>query len=317
VQKISESVFIASSILFFLLVKEHGALSDFEGNLIGSFLFMTFFAPSYLRNFKWSINVSMIKTVLSLGFPLVLHGSANILVNIGDRFLLKHFMDISNVGIYTLAYQIGQVMSVVTNSINQSWQAQFLKKMIDDKNYNPNKETALIAIVNSIIGVAITGGTLLFFDVLFDMRYELVKKITPIVIISYLMHYFYAISNSLIFLNKKNHLLASITIISVLINFTLNYFFIPTLGIMGAAYASVLTMIVRGLITIFIAERIQANVFNYTQPIIAVTVASFVISAMIFFNSKNAVLILSTFYIIPATIIFIYLSRRTNSSTVD
>jgi O-antigen/teichoic acid export membrane protein len=310
IQKVTEAILVAAFILFFLLFKKDGAIADFKGTLWGTGICLIIFYPSYFSNFFRQFKPQIIRSAFALGLPLVLHSGANILVNIGDRFLIKHFLGNAEVGIYTLAYQIGQIMSVVSTSLNQSWQAQFLKNSIDEPNYNPNNEVLQIGLANTIIGVYITAGTLLFFDLMFDIRYSLVKTITPIIVVSYLVNYFYYTSSSIIFLHKKNSILATITVATLGVNLLLNTFLIPQFGILGAAFATIITMLFRAGTTIGVANRLQEKGINYTKPFIVIALGSSCITATIFFQSTVAIILCTLTFLVPAKLYFFKLLKR-------
>jgi O-antigen/teichoic acid export membrane protein len=46
---------------------------------------------------------------------------------LADRFILAHYRDLSEVGIYSLAYSLGMVMFLVTRSLSQAWLPMFFE----------------------------------------------------------------------------------------------------------------------------------------------------------------------------------------------
>lgn len=309
-QKVSEAVLVGISILYFLLVQRNGAVSDFEGTLVGTSLCLIIFLPGYLRYFYRKINWSIIRTSLLLGLPLILHSGANVLVNIGDRFMIKYFLGNTEVGIYTLAYQIGQIMSVISTSLNQSWQTQFLKKSIDEKNYKPQKDILQIGLANAIAGVSIVAGILLCFDLLFDKRYEMVKTITPVIVTSYLINYLYFVGGAVIFLHKKNQLLSSITFLTMALNFGINFLLIPKLGILGASIATALTMIFRSILSFYFSNKIHSEKIPISPAVRVILLCSATILCMCFVKDKIVVFSLALLFIIPALVYFFKLAFK-------
>src|SRR5690606_2266478 len=63
--------------------------------------------------------------------PLIVHSISNYLISYADRYFILTFYDLGHVGIYSVAYQIGLIMSFVGNSFNQAYTPFLFKKLSD------------------------------------------------------------------------------------------------------------------------------------------------------------------------------------------
>lgn len=55
------------------------------------------------------------------GLLLVLHASGFITINLGDRLFMSHYSRTSQLGIYSLGYIIGSVISIIAIVFNNAW----------------------------------------------------------------------------------------------------------------------------------------------------------------------------------------------------
>jgi O-antigen/teichoic acid export membrane protein len=76
-----------------------------------------------------------VRESLSFSLPLVPHLVMASGLVVADRFILAHYRDLSEVGIYSLAYTLGMVMFLVTHSLSQAWLPMFFE-LADDRKDN-------------------------------------------------------------------------------------------------------------------------------------------------------------------------------------
>src|SRR5690606_14381980 len=84
----------------------------------------------YLKNLK--ADKTYKKEALSYSVPLIFHTFGGYVINFSDRFFILIMLSMTDVGVYSVAYQIGMVMSLVQNSFNQAWVPFFFQKLKED-----------------------------------------------------------------------------------------------------------------------------------------------------------------------------------------
>ncbi len=273
VQKITESVCIALAVLYFLYFRGQQATADFLGNLAGSALSLLIFYPGYAGKFSRQFSLQQLKAALGLGIPMILHSAANLLVNIGDRFLIKYFLSVSSLGVYTFSYQIGQIMSVVMTAFNQSWVSYVFKTKNERPEKDFNRQASLIVISGCIFGLLLLLMSDLAIRYLINPEYQKAAIIIPVIIAGYLTNYFNYFANTLIVYYKKNKLLALITFLALIINIVLNIFLLPVFDIMGAAIATLLTIIIRGAISCIYIQQLDKHHLRISRLVVLLTPA--------------------------------------------
>lgn len=79
----------------------------------------------------WRLGMSHLRHLVRYGAPLVPHMIGAALVTATDRILLVNLIDEAAAGIYTIGYQVGQAMFLMTQSVNRAWTPWFYERMKD------------------------------------------------------------------------------------------------------------------------------------------------------------------------------------------
>lgn len=117
----------AACCLYGVVVRRGGAIGMMQGKLAAAaitFLIAAWSMHTLLTaRFQWSF----VRESLSFGLPLIPHLVMASGLVVADRFILEHYRDLSEVGIYSLAYTFGMVMYLVTQSLSQAWLPMFFE----------------------------------------------------------------------------------------------------------------------------------------------------------------------------------------------
>ena len=185
---------------------------------------------------------------LPLGLPLILHSLSGLILSQSDRVMLQHMSDEATVGIYSLAYSFSTVLNVIWNALNNSW-APFYFEYTRTGQLEEMKKRAGNYL--ELFTVLATGFVLLsseVYHVFADSSFWGGTNLVPVLAIGYYMVFLYSFPVNFEFYHKKNKFIAITTVAAALCNIVLNYFFIRSFGILGAAIA---TAIAHGLQFLF------------------------------------------------------------------
>lgn len=256
--QIIQFFFTAAFTVVFIVILRWGALGQITGIFLGQVSAFLLFFPSYLRLFRWRFSVQYVKYSLAFGVPIVFHLLATTVHNSVDRIMLEHYVSLDELGLYTLGYQIGMVMSVVTASFNQVWQPSFYSLMSSDstsKEYENRRILSLWLLAAGticIVGMLWSNQLLAFF---IPTSFIGVTRIVPIILFSYLVNGLYFFSVTPLFFYKKTQYLPLLTGFSALVNILLNSYLIPRYGIVGSAYATLISFCFQTLIVYIVSSR--------------------------------------------------------------
>ena len=245
-------------------------------------LITMFYAFSIQKpNFQFTIPDNT-KDVLVYTFYIILSGSvANLLLD-GDKMILNQYMVIENIAYYSVATYIALVISVPSRAMHQ------IVYPITAKLMHENKHDELNALYKKTsINLQMVGGfVMLGIFVNINQLYELVPPEYAggilVVFMIGLSKYFDLIlgnNNAIIFNTKYYRAVLFLGVLLVILTVGLNMIFIPIYGIIGSAFATLLSITLYSLAKLlFVVKRLHLYPFtNQTLHSLAITLVLFLV----------------------------------------
>jgi O-antigen/teichoic acid export membrane protein len=261
---------IVTSILTLCLVvwARRGAVGLLTGRMLGSLIALviaTAVSQSILRA-RWQ--VSDATETLRLSLPLLLHGLIGAgLISI-DRFILKWFRPLSEVGLYSLAYSLGMVMPLFTSSLSKAWAPLFfsLQRSGEEGREVAGRifgDLALgLAAIASVCSLFVPGAVVWFVD----RRYWAAGRVAPILLGAFLCQSFTMLFQLSVVQTKRTPVVLAVSSVSLAINVSLNFVLIPRWGMFGAAYASLATYAAQLILMALAAQHLLPMPYERWRP---------------------------------------------------
>ncbi|HET8735888.1 MAG TPA: oligosaccharide flippase family protein [Pricia sp.] len=224
---------------------------DFEisyvliANLIASGATLLMMVPLYFKN-KYVFDGDLFKRMIHYAWPVLVAGIAFTVNEVFDKILLNILLppDIaeSEVGKYAACYKLGMFMTLFGTAFRLGIEPFFFSHAETD---NPQKAYAQITNYFVVIGSAILLGVMVFADVLkvLFVRDEAFWEAMDVVPIILLASFFLGIYHNLSVWYKvtdKTRYGALISTIGAIITIGINFVFIPYIGYMASAIATLL-----------------------------------------------------------------------------
>jgi O-antigen/teichoic acid export membrane protein len=253
------------------------------------------------------------KAILEYTFYIILSGSvANLLLD-GDKIMLNQYMDIGNIAYYSVATYIALVISVPSRAMHQIVYPITAKLMHENKHDELNDLYKKTSINLQLVG----GFVMLCIFVNIEQLYEMVPKeyaggIVVVFIIG-LSKYFDLIlgnNNAIIFNSKYYRMVLFLGLMLVFVTLVLNMIFIPMYGIIGSAFATLLSITLYSLAKLmFVVKRMHLYPFtNQTIYSIGITLALFLV--FYFWKFPFHPIIAIGLKSILVTILYVYLNYK-------
>lgn len=288
--------------IYFVAVRNEGLLGIFKSNLIISAIAFIVIFPFILKEIKVVINTKMIRNMLSFGLPFVPVSIFSFILTSSDRYLLKIFSELDEVGLYAMGYRVGLAINVfVVTPFVLAWPQQIVP--ISQKE---NAKEIFSRIVTYFIATSgfITLLLLIFLDNIYNMflttNYFASKSIVSLITISYLFNGMYHIFLVGAFLEKKTKFIPIIFAFASFLNVGLNFYFIPRWGMAGAAMTTFIAYLTIPILTYFISNKYYKINIEYLRIIKLLIVFS-----VIYLLSKELTYIGITQMIVLKTLLII------------
>ena len=263
----------AASCLYWVVVRRDGAIGMMKGRLFAAvfaFLIAAWSMRSfYAARFEWKF----VYESLSFSLPLIPHLIMASGLVVADRFILAHYHDLSEVGIYSLAYSFGMVMYLVTQSLSQAWLPMFYelagqgrRKVLGDV----CSGLAIFLVALACLGILFSP---LFVHIALDDRYRAAARIVPLVIMGYLFHALFSLFDLSILNAKRTASVFAISLVALIANLALNLSMVPRWGMYGAAWATTIAYGIEALGAYFLAQRFFNLPYRTFEILVGIAVA--------------------------------------------
>jgi O-antigen/teichoic acid export membrane protein len=263
-------------------------------------------------NFQFTIPVNT-KAILTYTFYIILSGSvANLLLD-GDKMILNQYMNIENIAFYSVATYIALVISVPSRAMHQIVYPITAKLMHEEKHDEMNILYKKTSINLQMVGGYVMLGIFVNINKLYEMVPPEYAGGILVVFMIGLSKYFDLIlgnNNAIIFNTKYYRTVLFLGVALVVLTVILNMIFIPIYGIIGSAFATLLSITLYSLTKLlFVVKKLDLYPFtNQTLYSMALTLVLFLVFYFweFPFNPIISIILKS----ILMTIAYVYLNYR-------
>jgi len=263
-------------------------------------------------NFQFAIPKNT-KDVLVYTFYIILSGSvANLLLD-GDKMILNQYMNIENIAYYSVATYIALVISVPSRAMHQIVYPITAKLMHENKHDEMDVLYKKTSINLQMVGGYVMLGIFVNINKLYEMVPPEYAGGILVVFMIGLSKYFDLIlgnNNAIIFNTKYYRAVLFLGVELVVLTVILKKIFIPIYGIIGSAFATLLSITLYSLAKLlFVVKRLHLYPFtNQTLYSMVLTLVLFV--AFYFWDFPFNPIISIVLKSILLTIAYVYLNYR-------
>jgi O-antigen/teichoic acid export membrane protein len=215
---------------------------------------------------------------LTLTLPLIFHGAGGLILSQSDRVMLQKMSGESAVGIYSFAYNVALVISVLWMSFNTTWIPFYY-----EYKKNGQKDLLLLRAKNYITVFSIlTMGFILLapevYRVMAPQEYWSGISLIPLIALAYYFNFLYSFPANYEFYNERTTLISIGTVCAAIINIGCNFIFIRLYAGIGAAIATLISFvflfIFHEIIARFVIGNYEYQFTMYLKGLIPVAVVS-------------------------------------------
>ena len=207
---------------------------------------------------SFRINKSYIKDILRFGVPLIPHSIGGILIVFSDRIFIVKMVGEEALGLYSVGYQVGMIVSLIQNSFNQAWTPYFYGKLKEGSEAVKLKIVKftyayfammlfLVLVINLLEGF--------IFEYFIGEKFQNAMIFVFWITLAFAINGMYKMLVNYFFYLKRTITVSIITFSAATLNLILNYFLIKENGALGAAQAAVIAFLAQFIIVWIVANR--------------------------------------------------------------
>ena len=192
------------------------------------------------------INISRIKEIFLISLPLIPHTMGGGVMALGDRVFIDKMVGTAEMGIYTIGYQFGMIMTLITTSFNQTWTPWVYENLANNKEENKNKivkATYLVSIAFIIMALVITGISHFLLPIMTTEQYYGASVYVIWIALGYAFFGMYSLVFPYGIHVGKTSYLGIVTFFATILNMVGNYFLIKMNGPIGSAQATLISYV--------------------------------------------------------------------------
>jgi O-antigen/teichoic acid export membrane protein len=246
----------------------HGATGLLAARALGAAIALLVAVVLSVPTLRAKPNAADLRETLRISLPLVPHGLLAVGLVAIDRFILQHYRPLSEVGLYTLAYNIGMIMTMITASLSRAWAPLFYSLLLNGEKGRRVAGGIFDEIAVLLLLMASAGILLAPFAVrgLFDSHYWPAARLAPIILAAYLCHSLFVLFQLAIIQAQRTPLVSMVSGTAFLANVALNFAWVPRHGMVGAAYATLAAYFVELVLIAILAHRVLPLPHRWIWP---------------------------------------------------
>lgn len=233
---------ILISLCFVLLplpfLQQDHALGRILGMTSVSVVFGGFLLVRILTLGKVLIHTGYWRYTLVYSLPLIPHALSGLILSQIDRLMIDRYIGREEAGLYTLAYQIGELITMLWTATNTAWVPWFFEQMSKQDHETIRQRANQYLIGFAGITACFTVISPIILMVLSPARYWVARPVVPVVMGGMFFNLTYALYVNVEFYEKKTAYISAATTLAAILNILLNVLLLPRLGYSIAAWTT-------------------------------------------------------------------------------
>lgn len=270
---VEKIVFMLCIVLIFSFVSATG-YSYFISRFLGTFAVIVMsvvYARPYMGYGRF--NKQLISESVKYGAPLVLLSLGSFILNLGDRFIIKMLLGNSELGIYSVAYNLTtNIEALIVFPFNILVYPVYIKKWENEGKENTEDFLMKSIDIYLLISIPTIFGLYAVKDYLFQLfttsEYYAGSSLILPLITGLLTYGLYFITVAGLFIKKKTKTISIIIIIAAGMNVIMNMILIPELGTLGAAIATLISYFFYFFVTLLLSKKYIKIKFNFRAMLV-------------------------------------------------
>lgn len=252
--------------IVFVAYLDLGVRGALLGNAIPAVAVLFLLVSHYRVALGGRFSSKLLRTMLAFGLPFFPVLLSTWLIDASDRYLLELFTSREEVGEYSLAYRIGQVMQIAVAAFAMGW-APLRYKIYEraDAAALYRRLTSLYVVAAGILVVALAVFAREIVAVISPPSYAPAADVVPLLVLAYALYGLYLIMVTGMGVSKRTVPMAWIAGAGAAVNVGLNIVLIPVWGMHAAAATTVLANAIMVAGAWFYSQRAYPIAYDWAR----------------------------------------------------
>lgn len=304
-------VFTIFFTIYFIVFIDLGVVGVLYGKILGSLISLIYLYYLTWSEFHCQLSKRMLLGMLSFSIFLVPSNLSSLVLNMSNRFFLSEYQSLEDVGLFSLGVKIAGVIPIlITEPVKKAF-IPYIFDLSDQLNKCKSLLSDFIRLFFAGVSIFVLIFSIFANDLVYLMASDSYLGSSSVVFImsfSNLLIGTAAIVVLAIHITKKTWIVTLIWLLSSLLNIALNILLIPIYSKMGAAYATLLSILFILVFYIIAAKKVFPLIIPYRSMFkVAFLLISFnYLGEYITFNIWTNVFLKTCFVLLYVIILFYF-----------
>lgn len=255
-----KALFIMGTTIILVVFMDYGVESVLFSQIVITSVVMLVMFVMQSKSLRLSMNIKYLLQSLAFSIPLLPHVASSWIISSADRIILEKYVDISDIGIYSLAVQVSLVLSLFYNSVNRALVPRYTKLKKEGLHDDAGRLLKIFNYLVIIFGLISIPVAMVGLSYLIPSNYNGAISFLPLLLIAQIISGLYFIPAAKLFYVKKTKIVATSSVISASISVLVCLTTAPYIGVYSAIISSFLSEFVRLLIVYRYSKKININI---------------------------------------------------------
>ncbi len=241
-----------------------GVLGFVLADLVTTTLVLLVLAPWYARLLRFRFSWTVLREVLDYGLPRVPHGIANQLMVVGDRWVLRGFGNLAEVGLYTVGASFGMALKLFLSAFEWAWQTFYFETM---KERDAKRTFRLVTTYSLAVLVLLEAG-------LAAIAHDVVRLMTkpsmygaaafiPWIGLGVVFQGVYLLTSIGLNITKSTKMYPVATAVAATVSIVGNLVLVKMFGAIGAAWSNAIAFATLAAVAMYLSQRVYPMTYEY------------------------------------------------------
>ena len=246
--------------IFMVVFLQWKALGVILSQLIVNTIFGIYAIIALRKHIIYSFSAKILKKSLRYSVPLIPHNLSGWLNGMLDRIFINKIINLASVGLYSIAFQFGSLINLITMGVNQAFTPFFFSNHTTEAGRNKIlKVTDFGILCITVIGLIISLFSQEILVIMTDSKYHTIWPSIIILVAANLYDCIYKFHVAVLFLEKTKEL-SFISISCAILTCVLNYILISNIGYIGAAISFLIVQFMTSVVVTVYAKKLRPDI---------------------------------------------------------
>jgi O-antigen/teichoic acid export membrane protein len=252
--------FVSAALLnvWFIVFQHQGLKGIVFSEVVREGLLMVVFFFPVRRYLRPSFSKAKLYEMLAFGLPKVPGGLSFLVLSASDRYFLEHYSTATELGLYSVGYRLATLLSdFAIQPFIQTWPTMYFPLAKDSKDQGKavlGRFLTYFMVLVGFMSLAICAFVKPLLHVMADEKFKGADRVVPLVVLALVFSGVYRVITVGVNIMKKNIWLPIMVGGAAVINIIFNALLIPKHGMMGAAWATVISYCIMCVASYFVDE---------------------------------------------------------------